>query len=73
MSNTPDNPLEATKKPLSPKEISDVFFRLGLQKEEDREKFRSLAEAKKQDDESVRIFLSGTTRTVREVQGGRYA
>ena len=58
---------------MQPQEISEVFSQLGLQEECEREKFRSLAEVKQPENESVRILLSGTTTRFKDVQGGSYA
>ena len=73
MKEMPEKCVTDRKTPMPPQEIAEVFSQLGLQKEEDREKFRSLAEVKKQENENVRIVLSGTTSAVKEMQGGRYA
>ena len=61
------------KRQMLPQEIADVFSKFGLEKEEDREKLRSLAEAKSPEPDKVRIFLAGTTSGLLESQGGRYA
>jgi U3 small nucleolar ribonucleoprotein component len=73
MNEIPNMSAADRKKPMQPQEISEVFSQLGLQKDEDREKFRSLAEVKTPENEKVRIYLSGTTTGMKEAQGGNYA
>jgi len=46
MNKMPEKSVTDRKKLMLPQEISEVFSQLGLQKEEEREKFRSLAEVK---------------------------
>jgi hypothetical protein len=58
---------------MLPQEIAEVFSQLGLQSEEDREKLRSLAQVKQPETETVRIFLSGTTSALKDLQGGKHA
>ena len=73
MNKMPDKHATDRKTQMQPQEISEVFSQLGLQKEEEREKFRSLAEVKQPENESVRILLSGTTAGLKDAQGGSYA
>jgi U3 small nucleolar ribonucleoprotein component len=73
MNNMPEKSVTDRKKLMLPQEISEVFSQLGLQEEKEREKFRSLAEVKQPENESVRILLSGTTAGLKDAQGGNYA
>ena len=73
MNKMPEKSVTDRKKLMLPQEISEVFSQLGLQKEEEREKFRSLDEVKQPENESVRILLSGTTAGLKDAQGGSYA
>jgi hypothetical protein len=73
MNEMPEKSVTAGKKLMQPQEISEVFSRLGLQDEGDREKFRTLAEVKPPENDSFRILLSGTTAALKDAQGGSYA
>ena len=73
MNDMPEKSVTTRKKAMQPQEISEVFSKLGLQEEVEREKFRSLAEAKPPENEGFRILLSGTTAALEDAQGGGYA
>jgi hypothetical protein len=73
MNEIPNMSAADRKKLMQPQEISEVFSQLGLQEEGEREKFRALAEVKTPENEKVRIFFTGTTSGLKELQGGNYA
>lgn len=73
MNKMPEKSVTDRKKLMLPQEISEVFSQLGLKEEKEREKFRSLAEVKQPENESVRILLSGTTAGLKDAQGGSNA
>ena len=58
---------------LSPQEIQEAFSMLGLNKEEERQKFCIMAEAQRTDEDYSRIWFSGTTAVLEEETGGANA
>ena len=66
-------PTETQTEELSLDDIQNVYSMLQLDKEEERQKFIVMAEAKRSDVECTRIWLSGTTAAPGQEIGGQDA
>lgn len=73
MNREPDRSASIEKGQLSQEDIASVFSQLGLESEEERSKFRMMAQVNASGVDRSILWLTGTTAIEKEVQGGENA